>query len=192
MSIYDPEIDPTIREEEEEAQRLLEQERQREEQREELRTMLNDLLDEREARKAGKEAGEEAGEEADKRTTPAEGHEKESDDEKKSKRKGRKSNTAKEIISGGILTNPKVRRYYPYIFGGCLLLLVYMMAWFGSQRQQHTNQVLTRQLHKIRTEAIAISGEAKQASSRSAIAERIAKYKPELKESTKPVNVIEK
>lgn len=188
MSIYDPEIDPTIREEEEEAQRLLEQERQREEQREELRTMLNDLLDEREARKAGKEAGEEA----DKRTTPAEGHEKESDNEKKSKRKGRKSNTAKEIISGGILTNPKVRRYYPYIFGGCLLLLVYMMAWFGSQRQQHTNQVLTRQLHKIRTEAIAISGEAKQASSRSAIAERIAKYKPELKESTKPVNVIEK
>lgn len=179
MSIYDPEIDPTIREEEEEAQRLLEQERLKEEQRRELREMLNEVLDEREALKRGETttpAPKQPAEQTKKNTAP----------------KPRKNSTAKAIFSGGFLTNPEMRKLYPYVFGGCVLLIIYMMTWFGSQRQQHTNQVLNRQLNKIRTEAIVLSSEAKQMSSRSAIAEQIAKYKPELKEATKPVKVIEK
>lgn len=177
MSLYDTEIDPTIRQEEEEAERLLEQKRQRDE----LRTMLNEILDERDARKES--------DKTKRQSAKAETANKERSTKQSPRKKS--ANTASEFLSGGILTNPIVRRYYPYIFGGCALLIIYMMAWFGSQRQQHTNQVLTRQLNKIRTEAIAISSEAKSMSSRSAVAEQIAKYKPELKETNKPVNVIE-
>lgn len=199
MSIYDPEIDPSIREQEEELLREQEEQRLRDERRAELRTMLNDLLDEREAKKQPNAENDSADNKLSTSSNAPSDEEptQESEPErpaepKKRTRRNMASKTVKDIVSGGILSNPKVRRYYPYLIGFGILIVAYLMSWFSVQRLQHTRQVLEKQLRTIRTEAVTISSEAKQMTNRSNITKRITALGIELEESTEPVRVIEK
>lgn len=202
MNNYDPEIDPTIREEEEALLREQEEQQLREERRAELRSVLNDLLDEREAARKEREVpttGEGNAESTEGKTPTEESAPErpfaEEESEPEPKKRTRRSSAGKavgDIISGGILSNPKVRDYYPYLIGFGLLIVLYLMSWFSVQRLQHTRQVLEKQLRTIRTEAVTISSEAKQQTNRSNITKRIAELGLDLEESTKPVKVIEK
>lgn len=168
--------------------------------------MLNDLLDEREAKKqpnaendsADNKLSTSSNEASDEEPTQESEPERPFDEPerpaepKKRTRRNMASKTVKDIVSGGILSNPKVRRYYPYLIGFGILIVAYLMSWFSVQRLQHTRQVLEKQLRTIRTEAVTISSEAKQMTNRSNITKRITALGIELEESTEPVRVIEK
>ena len=204
MSYYDPEIDPTIREEEESLLREQEEQQQKEERLAELRSVFNDLMDEREARKelerVASEANEEQAVESSEVQEPTEesaperpfAEEEPTQEPPKRRQRSGAGKAIVDIISGGILSDPKVRGYYPYLIGFGILIVLYLMSWFGVQRLQHTQQVLEKQLRTIRTEAVTISSEAKQQTNRSNITKRIAELGLDLEESTKPVKVIEK
>lgn len=195
MSSYDPEIDPTIREEIEEAERIATEEREREQRREELRRELRALLDEQRAAEERERPTRRARFSAPQATTPqAEPENEEPESEPASTRRSRgrsAGKTAKGIISGSILSSPTIRKSYPYLICGGLLVIFYLMSWFSVQALFHTRGVLERRLRDARTEAVNMSGEAKSVSSRSAVSRRIKEMGLELKESTKPVKVIE-
>lgn len=195
MSSYDPEIDPTIREEIEEAERIATEEREREQRREELRRELRALLDEQRAAEERERPTRRARFSAPQASTPqAEPENEEPESEPASTRRSRgrsAGKTAKGIISGSILSSPTIRKSYPYLICGGLLVIFYLMSWFSVQALFHTRGVLERRLRDARTEAVNMSGEAKSVSSRSAVSRRIKEMGLELKESTKPVKVIE-
>ena len=195
MSSYDPEIDPTIREEIEEAERIATEEREREQRREELRRELRALLDEQRAAEERERPTRRARFSAPQASTPqAEPENEEPESEPASTRRSRgrsAGKTAKGIISGSILSSPTSRKSYPSLICGGLLVIVYLMSWFSVQALFHTRGVLERRLRDARTEAVNMSGEAKSVSSRSAVSRRIKEMGLELKESTKPVKVIE-
>ena len=200
MSSYDPEIDPSIRLEEEERLRALQEEQEREEARHEMERTINDILDRRESREresfgrrpidrrerfsrvdagnvAATSAEEESSEEGAAEPAP--------------KRKHKKT-SAGSVFSGGFLDTPWMREYYPYLLGGIVLLLFYLMSSFSVQRLHHTRQVLERKLYTTRTDAVNMSRKAKSASGRSAVVKRVKEMGLPLEESLKPVKVIEK
>ena len=197
MSSYDPEIDPTIREEIEETERIATEEREREQRREELRRELRALLDEQRAAEERERPTRRARFSAPQASTPQAEAEHESEEPKSEPASTRRSRgrsagkTAKGIISGSILSSPTIRKSYPYLICGGLLVIFYLMSWFSVQALFHTRGVLERRLRDARTEAVNMSGEAKSVSSRSAVSRRIKEMGLELKESTKPVKVIE-
>ena len=195
MSSYDPEIDPTIRDEIEEAERIATEEREREQRREELRRELRALLDEQRAAEERERPTRRARFSAPQASTPQvepENEEPKSEPASTRRSRGRSAGkTAKGIISGSILSSPTIRKSYPYLICGGLLVIFYLMSWFSVQALFHTRGVLERRLRDARTEAVNMSGEAKSVSSRSAVSRRIKEMGLELKESTKPVKVIE-
>ena len=202
MSNHDPEIDPSIRLEEEERLRALQEEQEREEARHEMERTINDILDRREARErelfgrrpigrrerfsdTSRRLEESAAE-------PVVESSEQSAAEPSRKRKSKKSSRAKGVFSGGFLDTPWMREHYPYLLGAVLLLLFYLMSSFSVQRLHHTRQVLERKLYTTRTDAVNMSRRAKSVSGRSAVVKRVKEMGLNLEESLEPVKVIEK
>lgn len=203
MSSYDPEIDPSIRLEEEERLRALQEEQEREESRLEMERTINDILDRRESRERESasfgrrpigrrerfsrlDAGNAAEE------TPATEETSEESAAEPSRKRKKMSSRAGGVFSGGFLDTPWMREHYPYLLGGIVLLLFYLMSSFSVQRLHHTRQVLERKLYTTRTDAVNMSRKAKSVSGRSAVVKRVKEMGLDLEESLEPVKVIEK
>ncbi len=205
MSSYDPEIDPSIRLEEEERLRALQEEQERQVARLEMERTINDILDRREARERESAATgrrpigrRERFSDTSRRLeeSAAEPVERESSEESAAepshKRKNKKTSSAKGVFSGGFLDTPWMREHYPYLLGAIVLLLFYLMSSFSVQRLHHTRQVLERKLYTTRTDAVNMSRRAKSVSGRSAVVKRVKEMGLNLEESLEPVKVIEK
>ena len=205
MSSYDPEIDPSIRLEEEERLRALQEEQEREAARLEMERTINDILDRREARErenasqtrrsiGRRERFSDTSRRLDE--SAAEPVESEPSEEKGAepsrKRKSKKGSPAKSVFSGGFLDTPWMREHYPYLLGVIVLLLFYLMSSFSVQRLHHTRQVLERKLYTTRTDAVNMSRKAKSVSGRSAVVKRVKEMGLNIEESLEPVKVIEK
>lgn len=203
MSSYDPEIDPSIRLEEEERLRALQEEQEREESRLEMERTINDILDRRESRERERASfgrrpigrrerfsrldASNAAEE-----TPATEEPSEESAAEPSRKRKKMSSRAGGVFSGGFLDTPWMREHYPYLLGGIVLLLFYLMSSFSVQRLHHTRQVLERKLYTTRTDAVNMSRKAKSVSGRSAVVKRVKEMGLDLEESLEPVKVIEK
>ena len=201
MSSYDPEIDPSIRLEEEERLRALQEEQEREEARHEMERTINDILDRRESRERESFGRRPIGRrerfsrlEGSATTEPAECEPSTEPAAEPSPKRKKNSASAKagSVFSGGFLDTPWMREHYPYLLGGVVLLLFYLMSSFSVQRLHHTRQVLERKLYTTRTDAVNMSRKAKSASGRSAVVKRVKEMGLPLEESLKPVKVIEK
>ena len=210
MSNHDPEIDPSIRLEEEELLRELQEEQAREDEERRLMQTVNKIIDQREsqtpqmrqtpprrerfsssARKTYSTAAPSDTPQSD--NQPKEKSPQENDAPKaKSKKKSKSNDTMTEMFSGSFLDTMWMRKYYPYLLGGTLLLLLYLMSSFSVQRLHHTRQVLEKRLLTTRTDAVNMSRNVKSVSSRSAVVKRAKEMGLNLEESLKPVKVIEK
>ncbi|MBO5656293.1 MAG: hypothetical protein J6R87_04500 [Rikenellaceae bacterium] len=206
MSSYDPEIDPSIRLEEEERLRVLQEEQEREAARLELERTINAILDRREARERENasqtrrsigrrerfsDTSRRLEEDSAAKSATSEPSE-EKGAEPSRKRKSKKGSPAKSVFSGGFLDTPWMREHYPYLLGVIVLLLFYLMSSFSVQRLHHTRQVLERKLYTTRTDAVNMSRKAKSVSGRSAVVKRVKEMGLNIEESLEPVKVIEK
>ena len=198
MSSYDPEIDPSIRLEEEERLRAQQEEQEREQTRQEMERTINDILDRREARESASFGRRPIGRrerfsriDANGAAEP-EAEPSESNAAEPSRKRKKKSSGAGSVLSGGFWDTPWMREHYPYLLCGIVLLLFYLMSSFSVQRLHHTRQVLERKLNTTRTDAVNMSRRAKSVSSRSAVVKRVKEMGLNLEESLEPVKVIEK
>lgn len=208
MSSYDPEIDPSIRLEEEELARLQEEELAQQAQQREMERTINEILDRREQRAAAASSRQRMPLRRERFSGPAQ-PDRESDttdeqtdsdaEERPSQRVHRQRKLAEQskgflarIFSGSFLDTPWMREHYTYLVSGVVLLLVYLMCSFSVQRLHHTRQVLERQLYNTRTDAVNMSRKAKSVSGRSAVTKRVKEMGLDLDESLQPVKVIEK
>ena len=203
MSSYDPEIDPSIRLAEEERLRILQEEQEREQARHEMERTINDILDRREARE--RESASFGRRPVGRRerfsridasgaAEPTEDVPSEEPAAEPSPKRKKRSASAKagSVFSGSFLDTPWMREHYPYLLGGIVVLLFYLMSSFSVQRLHHTRQVLERKLYTTRTDAVNMSRRAKSVSGRSAVVKRVKEMGLNLEESLEPVKVIEK
>ena len=96
------------------------------------------------------------------------------------------------IISGSILSDNELRKFYPYLIGFALLLLLYIANIFGLQRLYRTQQRLDAEIKELRTRSVELSATRMQHTQRSSIVRQAREQGLNLKESTTPVKIIEK
>lgn len=204
MSSYDPEIDPSIRQEEEELLRLQEEEQAEQARRLEMERTINEILDRREQR-AAESVRSRVTNRRERFSSPAQQaeqnvqmDEQSTEEPSEESRRGKAKRLAGEgkgflarMFSGSFLDTPWMREHYSYLVSGVVLLLIYLMCSFSVQRLHHTRQVLERQLHDTRTDAVNMSRNAKSVSGRSAVTKRVKEMGLNLEESLEPVKVIE-
>lgn len=209
MSDYDPEIDSEIREAKEAAEReeaAAEEERRRDEA---LRKLIRDELSrygeqQRTEQTEQKPTADATADSTAKTETVAESGIGATDDDVdsgiseraakrrlKAQRKARSKKAINEVVTGTILSDSRTRRIYPYLWAVGILLIIYLMSSFSVQRLYHRRQVLERDVQEYRTRSINMSSEARNVSSRSAVARRVAELNLGLEESTSPVSVID-
>ena len=208
---YDPEIDPSIREEREAAERdrelahkiRLEIERY---------VADNDLVPrnsvengelkvESEERETGEENNTEGGSGIGRRSTDrgaingADGDD--GIDEKPTKK--RTKNAAKttkkavqSIFTGSILTSEWMKRSWPYLLGFGVVLILYIAQTFQLQKWHLEQQKLEREVRELSIEAVRGTAERVRQTRRSEIVKRLEAKQIPLKEFPHPVKTIEK
>lgn len=170
---FDPEIDPSIREEMEQAQRekelaervdlLVEQK---------MRAMLSD--------KAGAKSADEMQQDAEPQPEA---------EAPKSPSKARRA--VRSILSGSILSSPEMKKLYPYLLITAALLLLLITSTFYIQKLYRQQSRLDSQIKELRTRAVELSAERVQQTSRSGIVSRARRQGLDIEESLTPVKVIE-
>ncbi len=168
---FDPEIDPSIREEIEQAQRQ-----------KELEERVNAIVDEK-IRIWQSQAG--IAPEQDERTAEQE------PDGQKPRRSSRTKKAVRSILSGSVLSSPEMKKLYPYLLATAALLLLLITSTFYIQKLYRRQSRLEGEIKELRTRAVELSAERVQQTSRSGIVRRIEKQGLELEESVTPVKVIE-
>lgn len=191
---YDPEIDPSIREAQEEAERereltdriRLEIERyareteakkdKTEEEAEEPdpeKERLEEELDERRKRRAEKE---------EKRREKA---------EKRSQRAAEGRRAFQSVFTGNILSSEWLRKMFPYLAGFAVLLMLYIANIFQLQGLHRTQQKLEEEIRELSIRAVEYSADKSQNTQRSAIVKRLEDKNIPLKEFPNPVKTID-
>ena len=169
---FDPEIDPSIREEIEQAQRQ-----------KEFEERVNSIVDEK-IRMWQSQAGASAAEESQQSV----GH------KPKPETRRRNSKTKKavrSILSGSILSSPEMKKLYPYLLATAALLLLLITSTFYIQKLYRRQSRLESEIKELRTRSVELSAERVQQTSRSGIVRRVNKRGLDLEESVTPVKVIE-
>ena len=170
---FDPEIDPSIREE-------IEQIRQRQE----LEERVNSIVDEK-IRIWQAQAG----------ITPdnaeAENGNRTPEPQQRPKRSSKTRKAVRSILSGSILSSPEMKKLYPYLLAAAALLLLLITSTFYIQKLYRRQGRLESEIKELRTRSVELSAERVQQTSRSGIVKRIEKQGLDLKESVTPVKVIE-
>ncbi len=188
---YDPEIDPTIRE----AREAAERERELSERiRVEIERYVadNDLVP-RESVKA--EDKVEDVEESPKSRRVAEREKRDAEREKKRQQKAERSATRRKAIgsvfTGSILSSEWVRKMWPYLLGIAALMVLYIAHTFQLQKLHLEHQKLVKEVRALDVKAVAKTAERVTATRRSEIVERLAEKNIPLKEFPNPVKTIE-
>lgn len=191
---YDPEIDPSIREAQEEAERereltariRLEIERyareaeakedkavKKAEESDPEKERLEEELDEKQKRRAEKE--ESRREKADKRAQRA--------------AEGRRA--FQSVFTGSILSSEWLRKMFPYLLGLSVLLMLYIANIFHLQRLHRSQQRLEEEIRELSIKAVEYSADKSQHTQRSAIVKRLEDKNIPLKEFPNPVKTID-
>lgn len=199
---YDPEIDPSIREEREAAERemeltariRLEIERYVEENdlvpREQAAA---DVTEEQESGTDGKADGGNKQQDAEEKAGKEDKRQKR--EEKRAQRTARATRRRKAIgsvFTGSILSSDLLRTMWPYLLVFALLLVGYIAQTFQLQKLNLERQALEREVRELGVEAISRTAERVRGTSRSAIVDKLAEKEIPLKEFPHPVKKIER
>ena len=199
---YDPEIDPSIREEREAAER----ERELTDRiRLEIERYVadNDLVPRESVKteEAREEEEEEAGDtpksprEIEREQKEKEREKREAEREQKRQQKAERSAARKKAIgsvfTGSILSSEWVRRMWPYLLGIAALMVLYIAHTFQLQKLHLEHQKLVKEVRALDVKAVAKTAERVTATRRSAIVERLAEKNIPLKEFSNPVKTID-
>ena len=199
---YDTEIDPSIREAQEEA------ERERE-----LSARIRIEI-ERYAKENGRNADGEINSDKsvtsqkDEEPDPAKEKEEQELDEKQRRREEKEKKKQEKaeknarraaegrrafqsIFTGNILSAEWVRRMMPYMAGFAVLLMLYIANIFHLQRLHRNQQRLEDEIRELTIKAVGYSAERAQNTQRSAIVRRLEQKNIPLKEFPKPVKTID-
>lgn len=180
---YDPEIDPSIREEAEEAERERELSAR-------IRIEIERYA--REQEEAEEKPDEEEPEEEEEDEKDRERRlKREEKIERKAKRAAGSKRAFQSIFTGSILSSEQIRKMYPYLIGLAVVLLLYIANVFHLQRLHRTHQKLEAEIKELRIKSVGYAAERTQKTQRSAIVERLDAYGIPLHESTTPVKVID-
>lgn len=211
---YDPEIDPSIREEREAAERereltariRLEIERYAKEN--EPRKNETDLQDEQkngqkidpkidppfEPDDPDKQREEQ---ELDEKISRREQRYREREEKRIEKARKRAVSAAgrrkavQSIFTGNILSSEWLRKMFPYLLGFAVLLLLYIGGIFHLQRLHRSRQRLDEEIRELSIKAVGYSAERAQNTQRSAIVKRLEQKEIPLKEFPNPVKTVE-
>ena len=206
---YDPEIDPTIREEREAAERerelvgriRLEIERYVEENdlvpRVSLRTEEPPWETHSDSKAPKVPHSSDPSRQADE---PEESEEEPQDAEEPKERKAPRPKTAPKtggktirgMLTGSILTGEWMRRSWPYLAGFAVLLVLYIAHTFQLQKLHLERQQLETEVRELGIEAVRRTAERVAETRRSAIVERLAEENIPLEEFPHPVKTIER
>ena len=199
---YDPEIDPSIREEREAAER----ERELTDRiRLEIERYVadNDLVPRESVKteEAREEEEEEAGDtpksprEIEREQKEKEREKREAEREQKRQQKAERSAARKKAIgsvfTGSILSSEWVRRMWPYLLGIAALMVLYIAHTFQLQKLHLERQKLVKEVRALDVKAVAKTAERVTATRRSEIVRRLAEKEIPLKEFPHPVKIIE-
>ncbi len=200
---YDPEIDPSIREEREAAEKehelsariRLEIERYVEE---------NDLVPRGEAQAQTGPPWDGESEDArpkSRRTLAREAKEasrREKDEVKQAKREQRAAGAAQRrkavqsVFTGSILSSERMRKMWPYLLGLAAVLMLYIAYTFHVQSLHLELRSLEQEIRELNIRSVERTADRVGATSRSAIVERLRKHNIELEEFPHPVKRIER
>jgi hypothetical protein len=191
---YDPEIDPSIREEREAAQR----ERELTDRiRIEIERYVadNDLVPRAPEKPErveleDEEADGETGEISDKKPDAGDSETAPGTPPKKRERKGRKA--VQSIFTGTILTSEWMKKSWPYLLGFGAVLILYIGLTFQLQKWHLERQNLERQVRELSIEAVRGTAERVRQTRRSEIVKRLEANNIPLKEFPHPVKTIER
>lgn len=195
---YDPEIDPSIREAQEEAEReremsariRLEIERYVKE---------NDLVPKEEKDAADKEGKEEDATESEepreKSRRELKREEKEAKREAKRERNAQRAESSRQafqsIFTGNILSNPQIVKLLPHLIGVAVLLILYIANVFNLQTLHRRQQRLNEDIRELSIKAVGYSAERAQQTKRSAIVRQLDEKNIPLREFPEPLKTID-
>jgi hypothetical protein len=205
---YDPEIDPSIREEQEAAEREREMTarirleierfvaendlvpRHKEVEEKEVYTISLDSdvtpaeKSPRQIRREEKEAqrAEEEARRAEEKATRA---------EKKRLKAKKRQQTVQSLLSGSFLASEQMRGLMPYLAGIALLMLLYMASMFHLQRLHRTQQMLEGEIREQSIRAVDLSAQRAQQTQRSAVVRQLESKNIPLSEYPNPLKTIE-
>lgn len=107
-------------------------------------------------------------------------------------KKKRRAVSASDVITGDILDNAKLRRWYPLASWCILLVFIYIGLNFSHQRLQRVEIQERIKLNEERSRSIIFSSMRMNASRHSKIVEEVRRRGIPLEESATPPKVIEK
>lgn len=106
--------------------------------------------------------------------------------------KSKVARNVSDVITGDILTNQRLRRWYPLILWCILLVFVYIGVHFKYQRLQRIEIQERILLNEERSRAVIFSSMRMNASRHSRIVDEVQRRGLPLEESTVPPKIIEK
>lgn len=105
--------------------------------------------------------------------------------------KSKAARTAREVITGDILDNERLRRWYPLTLYCIFLVFLYIGHTFNFQRLQRLEIQQRMELNEERSRAMVFSSMRMNASRHSRIMEEIQRRGIKLQESTSPPKTVE-
>ncbi len=190
---YDPEIDPSIREAQEEAERKRELS-------DLIRIEIERYAKESEAKKEEEKKEEESDpekereeQELDEKQLRREEKERKRQEkaEKNAKRAAEGRRAFQSVFTGNILSAEWVRRMMPYMAGFAVLLMLYIANIFHLQGLHRDQQRLDEEIRELGIKAVGYSAERAQNTQRSAIVRRLEQKNIPLNEFPRPVKTID-
>ncbi|MFR9603721.1 MAG: FtsL-like putative cell division protein [Rikenellaceae bacterium] len=103
----------------------------------------------------------------------------------------RKASAFWQLLSGNILVNKGVARYYPHMIGVAVMFLLSIMVMFFSLHMDMRYSRLERDVQLLREKSLRLQSERFQRSSHSAIIEQLQKRGIQLEEAIAPSTLIE-
>lgn len=198
---YDPEIDPSIREAQEEAEReremsariRLEIERYVRENDLVPKEKPGDGTDTEGAKESndGEGGGDADGREDKKGRRERKARLREENREKRAKRAEEGRRAFQSVFTGNILSNPQIVKLLPYLTGVAVLLLLYIANVFHLQTLHRQQQRLDEEIRELSIKAVGYSAERAQQTKRSAIVRKLEEKNIPLKEFPQPLKTID-
>ncbi|MDR2890221.1 MAG: hypothetical protein LBV18_01230 [Alistipes sp.] len=96
------------------------------------------------------------------------------------------------VFTGSILSNERIRAMWPYLLALSVVLVAYIAHTFQLQKMNLERQALEREIRELGIESLERTAERVRATSRSAIVERLGEKQIPLEEFPHPVKTIER
>ncbi len=190
---YDPEIDPSIREAQEDAERKRELSAM-------IRLEIERMAKEEEVKKEKEAEEEEPDPEKEKEEQELDERQRRREEKAKKKQEKAEKNARRaaegrrafqSVFTGNILSAEWVRKMMPYMLGFAVLMMLYIANIFHLQRLHRSQQRLEDEIRELSIKAVGYSAERAQNTQRSAVVRRLEQKGIPLKEFPEPVKTID-